>query len=258
MNILFIGDIVGRPGRRVVKKFLPKVLADFSVDLVIANAENAAGGLGATPEILDELLKLGIQGFTMGNHTWRKKTIFRVMDTLPIVRPANFPPGVPGKGSRVLRLQDGRSLGLVNLIGRVFMEPYGCPFAQADLELEKLRAETPIILVDFHAEATSEKIALGWHLDGRCSAVLGTHTHVPTADTWIMPGGTAFQCDVGMCGPRHSVIGTERKKVIHRFITGMPEKFEVADGLAQLNAVYLEIDDENGRTRQIERIQRTE
>lgn len=258
MNILFIGDIVGRPGRRVVQHFLPELLAEKAPDVVIANAENAAGGLGATPEILDELRKLGIQGFTMGNHTWRKKTIFRVMDQYPIVRPANYPRGVPGKGSMVLTLADGRKLGVVNLLGRVFMEPYACPFTQADQELEKLRAETPVLLVDFHAEATSEKIALGWHLDGRCAAVLGTHTHVPTADTWIMPGGTAIQCDVGMCGPRDSVIGTDPDKVIHRFITGMPEKFEVATGPAFLNAVYLEVDDKTGKTRHIERIHRQE
>ncbi len=253
MNILFIGDIVGKPGRRAVAHFLPELLADKPIDFVIANAENSAGGLGTTPDVLDELMKLGVHGFTMGNHTWRKNVLIHALDRYPLVRPANYPPGVPGRGSMVLTLPDGRKLGVVNLIGRIYMEPNECPFLRGEREVSALQSETPVVLVDFHAEATSEKIALGWHLDGCCSAVLGTHTHVQTADTWIMPGGTAFQCDVGMCGPRDSVIGTIRDKVINRFITGMPEKFEVAGGPAVFCAVLLKVNDASGQTTSIER-----
>ncbi len=259
MNILFIGDIVGKPGRRGVAQWLPQIREEFSVDFTVANAENAAGGLGATPEILHSLKEAGVQAFTLGNHTWRKKALVAALDAMDeIVRPANYPSGVPGKGAAVLTLEDGRKVALLNLLGRVFMEPFACPFATADALLGPLRDETPLVLVDIHAEATSEKIALGWHLDGRCTAVVGTHTHVQTADERVLPQGTAYITDLGMCGPRDSVIGTERSLVIEKFITGMPRKFEVARGPAQFNAALITADDQTGRATGIERIQRSE
>jgi len=254
MRILFIGDIVGKPGRRAVAAVLPDLVEERGIELVIANAENAAGGLGATPEILNDLRKLGIHAFTMGNHTWRKKSIVAELERgLDVVRPANYPVGVPGAGSLTVALEDGRKLGLVSVLGRVYMEPFACPFLTADAEIERLKEETNTILVDAHAEATSEKIALGWHLDGKCSAVAGTHTHVQTADEWVMPGGTAYITDVGMCGPILSVIGTDRDRVIGRFLTGMPHDFTVAKGPAQFCAVQIDIDDETGHAVEIER-----
>ena len=257
MKLLFIGDIVGKPGRSSVAQWLPQVREEFEIDIVLANAENAAGGLGATPEILGALKDLGIDGFTLGNHTWRKQAIIAALDGMPeIVRPANYPAGVPGRGHCVLRLKDGRKVGLVNLLGRVFMEPFACPFACADEVLETLQQETPLIVVDMHAEATSEKMALGWHLDGRCTAVLGTHTHVQTADERILPDGTAYLTDVGMCGPIDSVIGSRREPVIEKFRTGLPRKFEVAKGAAQFCGVVVKADDTTGRAQSITRVQR--
>jgi metallophosphoesterase (TIGR00282 family) len=255
MKLVFIGDIVGKPGRQIVAQRIREIREAWQPDILLANAENSAGGLGATPEVIEELKKLGIVGFTMGNHTWRKKSIIPAMPGLPeLVRPANYPPGMPGKGHTVITLPDGRKLGLLNLIGRVYMEPNDCPFRAADTLLPELLKETRTILVDMHAEATSEKIAMGWHLDGRCSAVVGTHTHVQTADNWIMPGGTAFITDVGMCGPIQSVIGTDKDVVVKKFLSGMPEKFEVATGAALLSAVAIEIDDATGQARSINRI----
>ena len=255
MKLVFIGDIVGKPGRQIVAQRIREIREAWQPDILLANAENSAGGLGATPEVIDELKKLGIVGFTMGNHTWRKKSIIPAMPGLPeLIRPANYPPGMPGKGHTVITLPDGRKLGLLNLIGRVYMEPNDCPFRAADALLPELLKETRTILVDMHAEATSEKIAMGWHLDGRCSAVVGTHTHVQTADNWIMPGGTAFITDVGMCGPIQSVIGTDKDVVVKKFLSGMPEKFEVATGAALLSAVAIEIDDNSGQARSINRI----
>ncbi len=255
MKLVFIGDIVGKPGRQIVAQRMAHIRERWSPDLVIANAENSAGGLGATPETLKELKQLGIGGFTMGNHTWRKKVIIPAMPDFPeLVRPANYPPGMPGKGHTIITLPDGRKLGLLNLIGRIYMEPFECPFRAADSALAALQEETRTILVDMHAEATSEKIAMGWYLDGRCSAVVGTHTHVQTADEWIMPQGTAYMTDVGMCGPIHSVIGTDKTIVVERFVSGMPEKFVVGRGPALLSAVYIEVDDVSGRATDIERI----
>lgn len=252
MRILFIGDIVGRPGRQVVAAQLPHLREARSYDAVIANAENAAGGLGATPDILDELRALGVDGFTMGNHTWRKRGIIPALESQhDIVRPANYPAGVPGRGETIITLRDGRKLGLVNVLGRVFMEAFGCPFTTAAESVTRLRDETPFVLVDMHAEATSEKVALGWHLDGQCTAVVGTHTHIPTADGWVLPGGTAYVTDVGMCGPQLSVIGTQREAVLQKFITGMPKQFEVANGPAMFCAVEIEADDASGRATHI-------
>jgi 2',3'-cyclic-nucleotide 2'-phosphodiesterase len=255
VNILFVGDIVGRPGRESVARWLPELCRTRQIDLVAANGENAAGGIGATPETLVELRELGVMAFTMGNHVWRKKSLAPALPSIPgLVRPANLPPGVPGQGAILLELKDGRIVGLLNLLGRVYMEPVDCPFRAADREIEELRRHTPHILVDIHAEATSEKVAIGWYLDGRCSAVAGTHTHVQTGDEWIMPKGTAYITDVGMCGPYHSVIGVETERVIKRFTTGMPQSFQVAKGPLIFSAVFIETDDATGRATGIERL----
>lgn len=259
MKILFIGDVVGRPGRRCVSRWLPKIQSEFRIDITVANGENAAGGLGATPDVLKELLESGVQAITLGNHTWRKKDLAGAIDAFSeVARPANYPAGVPGKGSVVVPLSDGRKLGIVNLLGRVYMEPFGCPFERAVRELARLREVTPLLLVDMHAEATSEKIAMGWHLDGRCSAVVGTHTHVQTADERLLPKGTAYITDVGMTGPMDSVIGMERAIVIRKFTTGMPGEFKVAAGPCVLSAVVIEVNDESGQAQSIERILRRE
>lgn len=257
MKILFVGDIVGSPGRRALREFLPEIKREFSVDITIINAENAAGGLGATPEILDELFGYGVQAATMGNHTWRKKALVRSIDRYRnVVRPANYPPGNPGQGWALVDLPDGRRLGLVSVLGRVYMEAFACPFEKSLEAVEALRESTNTILVDAHAEATSEKVALGWHLDGRCSAVIGTHTHVQTADERILPGGTAYITDAGMTGPRDGVIGVKKDLVIQKFVTGMPASFEVAKTAPMLNAVVIETDDDTGKAVSIERIQR--
>ena len=262
MNILFIGDIVGRPGRHAVARWLPGLCEQHGLDLVIANAENASGGLGVLPETLGELQKMGVHAFTLGNHTWRKEEITahldRVqkcgsVDAMPTVRPANFPQGVPGRGAAVVELTNGRRAGILNVIGRVFMEACDCPFQRADEELAWLREECNVVLVDIHAEASSEKVALGWHLDGRCTAVVGTHTHIQTADEWILPQGTGYITDVGMCGPYHSVIGVRRERVIEKFMTGLPRRFDLAKGPACFSAVLIEADEATGRAVRMER-----
>jgi len=258
MNILFIGDIVGKPGRRSVQQLVPDLCEEYAVDFVIANGENAAGGLGATPDKVTELFKAGVHAITMGNHTWRKKELVAGIDDLDrIVRPANFPEGVPGHGFALIPSANGHKVGLVNVLGRVYMEPFDCPFRAAEQAVEALRTETPIVLVDFHAEATSEKIAMGWFLDGRCSAVIGTHTHVQTADERVLPGGTAYITDVGMTGPWDSVIGVEREIIIGKFLTGIPARFEVATENPGLAGVVIDIDDETGLARSIVRVARS-
>lgn len=255
MKVLFIGDIVGRPGRSCVERWLPELQSRFSVDITVANAENAAGGLGVTPDLLDQLHALGIQGFTLGNHTWRKKALVSGIGRFDnVARPANYAQGVPGQGAVVLELADGRKLGVLNLLGRVFMDSCECPFRTADRELERLHDQTNAVLVDIHAEATSEKVALGWYLDGRCSAVVGTHTHVQTADERLLPRGTAYITDVGMTGPLDSVIGVEREAIIDRFLTGLPKAFEVATENPVLCGVIIDIDDTSGKARSISRI----
>jgi hypothetical protein len=234
---------------------LPRLRRDLGVDVVVANAENAAGGHGATPDVVAELAAAGVDAFTMGNHTWRKNVIFGMLENMPnLVRPANYPEGTPGRGAAVVTLKDGRKLGLLNLMGRVYMEPIECPFAHATRALEALRRETPVVLVDMHAEATSEKVAMGWHLDGQCSVVVGTHTHVQTADEWLLPEGTAYITDVGMCGPSHSVIGTDIEPVLKRFRTSLPQSFNVAKGPMQFCAVLVDVDDETGKALRIERV----
>ena len=255
MRILFIGDVVGRTGRAAVARILPELRKAQAVDLVVANAENSAAGIGATPATLQELRRQGVDLFTLGNHTWRKKELLDAMDGLACAaRPANFPEGLPGRGAVTATLADGRKAAVLNLLGRVYMDPADCPFAAADRLLPELREITPVVLVDFHAEATSEKAALGWHLDGRCSAVIGTHTHVQTADEWILPGGTAFLSDAGMTGPADSIIGMKRGPIIEKFVRGIPGKFEVAEGPDVFSAVLLEVDDTTGKALSITRI----
>lgn len=254
MRILFIGDIVGSPGRRIVHERLADILAQRQVDLCIANGENSASGFGITPRIAQDLLASGIEVITGGNHIWDRREILEYFPHEPrLLRPANFPAGSPGAGRFVGRAKTGEEFAVVNVQGRTFMTPLDDPFRTADNELAAIPQNVKIILVDMHAEATSEKQAMGWYLDGRVSAVLGTHTHVPTADERVLPGGTAYITDVGMTGPHDSVIGMERQSVLQRFLDAMPARFTVAEGNIQMNSVLLEIDPGTGRAQSIER-----
>ncbi len=258
MKIIFLGDIVGRPGRRAVKELLPVFKEDYSPDYIIANGENTAGGNGITRKTADELFSFGIDMLTMGNHVWDQKEIYDFIDQEErIVRPANYPSGAPGRGYVIKSVGNNTKIGIVNLSGRIFMQPLECPFKILDEIIPEIKKETNIIIVDFHAEATSEKIALAWYVDGRVSAVLGTHTHVQTADERIFPKGTGYITDVGMTGPRDSVIGVKVEPVLSKFISLRPVRFEVAKGPIQLNAVFLEIDSENGITEVIKRLNTT-
>lgn len=253
ISILFLADIIGRPGRSALKKFLPGLIEKHDPSLIVANAENAAGGLGLTEDIGRDLLGL-VDVLTSGNHIWDKKESWDYLDREPrLLRPANYPPGAPGRGDLIRTDRKGRKVAVVNLQGRVFMDPIDCPFRTADARLERIRSETPVILVDFHAEATSEKQALGWYLDGRVTAVLGTHTHVPTADDRILPGGTAFICDVGMVGSQNSVIGMKREQAIEKFLTSLPQRFEPARGGLLLCAAVVEADPVTGRALSVTR-----
>ncbi|MBI5816734.1 MAG: TIGR00282 family metallophosphoesterase [Nitrospinae bacterium] len=256
MKILVVGDIFGKVGRRILKTSLGNLSAMTKADFVIANAENLAGGFGFTREILPEVFSAGVDAVTTGNHVWDKKEALDIvkMDSR-VLRPANYPPTAPGRGSAVFTTKSGAKLGVLNLMGRVYMDALDCPFRRADEELEKLRKETNLIIVDMHAEATSEKMAMGYYLDGRVSAVLGTHTHVQTADEKLLPRGTAYISDVGMTGPSHSIIGVRVDIILKRFLQKLPEKFEEAHGPGQLNAVILEIDDTTGLAKGIKRIQ---
>jgi metallophosphoesterase (TIGR00282 family) len=257
MNILFIGDTVGKAGRAIVHQQLKHLQADYEVDLTILNCENAAAGFGVTPKIADEFFDWGIDVLTSGNHIWDKKEIMPYLDkNRRLLRPANYPVNNPGTGIAVLKTREGEEVAVLNLQGRVFMPPTDDPFRVADAELAKLPKHIKVIFVDMHGEATSEKVAMGWYLDGRVSAVVGTHTHVPTADETILPGGTAFLTDVGMAGPFYSVIGVVKEDVIRRFLTSIPSKFESASQDARLNAVFVEIDSHTGKARRIERIHR--
>lgn len=259
MRLLMIGDIVGRPGRRAVKQNLPYLLDGKTPDIVIANGENAAGGSGITRDIAQELFSYGVDVITMGNHVWDQKDTCTYIEKEPrLIRPGNYPPGTPGRGCGIVRAKNGIDVGVINISGRIFMQELDCPFRVGDQLAVRLKEKVDIILVDFHAEASSEKVAMGWHMDGRVSAVCGTHTHVQTADERVLPGGTAYISDVGMTGPLDSVIGVKKELVIEKFITQMPRRFEVADGLYQFNAVLLEIDEESGRALEIERIQNYE
>ena len=259
MNILLIGDVVGRPGRELVRKGLRALIEVHGVDFVIANAENAAAGFGVTKDIGDALLEYGVDVMTSGNHIWDKKEVIDYIKAEPrLLRPANYPAGVPGRGSSVADTGDGRAVGVINVMGRVFMLPIDDPFAVVLREIDAIRHRTRVIIVDFHAEATSEKIAMGWHLDGRVTAIIGTHTHVQTADERILPKGTACLTDVGMTGPHDSVIGMEVSPSLARFLNGMPTKFEPATGNARLNGVIVEADDRTGLAKRIVRISYSE
>lgn len=255
VNILFIGDIVGSPGRQALVRELHRLVDHYRVDLVVANGENSAGGFGITEETAKELFSLGIDVLTSGNHIWDKRDSFSFIGREErLVRPANYPPGTVGRGATVVRTAGGVPVGILNLEGRVFMNNLDCPFRVADQEIERLRESTPLIFVDFHAEATSEKIALGWHLDGKVSAVVGTHTHVQTADERILPGGTAYITDAGMTGSFDSVIGVRKELALERFVTQMPVRFEVAKKDVRLNGVVIGVDPASGRALSIERI----
>lgn len=255
INVLFIGDIVGRPGRNLVYRLLSGLYRRYNLDAVIANAENAAGGLGITPRIANELLSRGIDLLTSGNHVWRKKEIFPYLEKSDrLIRPANYPPGVPGKGIAIISVNSKTKIGVLNLEGRTFMRPLDCPFRTALAAIDNMHKETPIIIIDFHAEATSEKVAMGWLLDGKVSAVLGTHTHVQTADEVILPQGTAYITDVGMTGAISSVIGMRKDIALKGFLTQIPQSFKPASGEACLQGVLLTIDASSGKAKRIKRI----
>lgn len=261
MRILFVGDIFGSPGRKIVREHIHHVVESNGVELVVMNAENAAGGFGITPSIAEELFELGADVLTTGNHVWDKKEIIEYFNSANgnthlfakrILRPANYPAGTPGTGSYEGKTKTGIAYAVINLQGRVFMANNDDPFRVADQLLKATKAK--VILVDMHAEATSEKMAMGWYLDGRVTAVLGTHTHVPTADERILPKGTAYQTDVGMSGPYDSIIGVEKEMVIHRFLTSMPGKFEAAKNDPRMCAVVIECDPQTGQASSIKRL----
>ncbi|MEG6505495.1 TIGR00282 family metallophosphoesterase [Nitratidesulfovibrio sp. 1201_IL3209] len=255
MRILFFGDIVGKSGRQVLKELLPALRREHAADVVVANGENASGGIGLTAETLRELLGMGIDILTTGNHVWKHRDLYGPLDKEPrLLRPANYPAGAPGRGLGVYDLPGGHRLAVLNLCGTTYMDPLDCPFRTAETLLARLEAEegAPAVrLVDFHAEATSEKKALGWFLDGRVSAVIGTHTHVQTADAMLLPGGTAYLTDAGMCGVEASVLGMDHKVIVDRFLTRLPQRFRPATGRGSLNGVLLDVDAATGRARSI-------
>jgi metallophosphoesterase (TIGR00282 family) len=255
MHLLFLGDIVGSPGRRAVEELLYRVVDRHLIDLVVANCENASGGIGITPAVADQLLNMGVDLLTSGNHIWKHKDIIPYLEeTDRLVRPANYPPDSPGRGHAVLETPIGEKVAVINLEGRVFMSPLECPFRTVDAVLALIPPEVKIILVDMHAEATSEKQALGWYLDGRVSAVVGTHTHVQTADERLLPQGTAYITDAGMTGPLNSVIGMKTDVILERFLTQRPQPFKVASQNIQLQGVVLKFDGQ-GRCQEIIRVQ---
>ncbi len=258
MKILCIGDIVGRPGREAVEKLLPSLRKEFALDVVIANAENSAGGSGVTARTAYELFNLGCDILTTGDHVWDKSDVRELLEQTPnIVRPANFPEGAPGAGFYICTTQKGKKIGVINLLGRTFMRyNVTCPFRGLTSLAEKIRQQTPVIVVDMHAETTSEKVAIGFYADGKVSAVVGTHTHIQTADERILPNGTGYITDLGMTGPYDSVIGQNKEKIIERFLTSLPVKFEVAAENIQLHGVVLTIDETTGKTKEIIRVQR--
>jgi hypothetical protein len=254
LKVLFIGDIIGEPGRKMVRGNMRSLMDTHRPDLVIANGENAAGGFGITSEIAEELFSLGIHVLTSGNHVWDKKEIESYLTKQDrLIRPANYPEGNPGYGSVVISTAAGKA-AVLNLEGRVFMSNLEDPFRVAEREIAKLKKETPVVVIDFHAEATSEKIALAWHLDGKASAVIGTHTHVQTADERVLPAGTAFITDAGMTGPTDSVIGVKKEQAIGRFLYQTPHRFEIPKGPVHLCAVLIDVDGKTGKANSIERI----
>jgi len=255
VKVLFIGDIFGEPGRRALSRAVPRLVAQRQIDIVIGNGENAAGGFGITPELAEELFDLGLAVITTGNHAWDKKEILDYFPREPrLLRPANYPDGVPGHGSVVVESAGGEKLGVLQLMGRAYMPTLDCPFQVAKKELAVLKKRVAAVIVDMHAEATSEKMAMGHYLDGEVVAVVGTHTHVQTADDQIFPKGTAYMTDIGMTGPLHSVIGVKKELAIEKFLTGMPRRFEVASGPSVFCAVLLELDARLGKALSIERI----
>lgn len=258
MRIFFIGDIVGRPGRRLVRDLLPKFRFEKEIDFVVANGENAAGGNGMTQSVVKELFDAGVHVLTGGNHTWKNRDILKFIDDEHrIVRPANYPQeaDIPGRGFETYEIPGTPwRIGVVSMLGRVFMKTMECPFRVGREIIDEIHRETPLVLVDFHAEATSEKIALGWHLDGLATAVIGTHTHVATADEMISPEGTAFQTDTGMTGPHDGVIGVNKATIIHGFLTQMPVRHDLATGDLRLNGLLIDADPETGRATGVERV----
>jgi 2',3'-cyclic-nucleotide 2'-phosphodiesterase len=255
LRILFIGDIVGSPGRKIVHDRLADILAQREIDLCIANGENSASGFGITPRIAQDLLSTGVEVITGGNHIWDRREILEFFPHEPrLLRPANFPNGLPGSGLFVGRAKNGVRYAVLNLQGRTFMAPLDDPFRKAELELAKIPPDVKVILVDMHAETTSEKQAMGWYLDGKVSAVVGTHTHVPTADSRVLPSGTAYITDVGMTGPHDSVIGMEKEGVLKRFLDALPARFVVAEGDVQMNTVLIDVDESTGRAYSIDRL----
>ncbi|MBF0338608.1 MAG: TIGR00282 family metallophosphoesterase [Nitrospirae bacterium] len=255
MRVLFIGDVFGRPGRLLLKGVLPGLVDKEHIDFVIANGENAAGGFGITEKTATELFSCGVDCITTGNHVWDKKDVVQyIARNERLLRPLNYPQGVPGAGSGVYTLKDKTKLGVINLSGRVFMTPIDCPFRAAAAEVQRLSKEAKTIIVDMHAEATSEKLALGYYLDGKVSAVVGTHTHVQTADERILPGGTAYITDVGMTGPVHSVIGVKVEQIIEKFLYQIPMRYEVAPGGCVFSAVVVDVNNDNGNATAIKRL----
>jgi metallophosphoesterase (TIGR00282 family) len=261
MRLLFVGDVIGKPGRRVLARLLPRLIDQHRADYVVVNVENAAGGFGVTSGVLQELGELPIDCDTSGNHIWDKKEVNDLLRRQhggrPLLRPANYPEGNPGVGHWIGETPGGVPVGVINLQGRVFMDPLDDPFRKADALLEEMRSKRKglkVVLVDFHAEATSEKQAMAFHLDGRVSAVLGTHTHVPTADERVLPGGTALVTDVGMTGPYESIIGMRTDKVMHRFLTATSAPFQVAKRDVRLAAAVVDVDEETGKARGVERL----
>ncbi|MFC5702054.1 TIGR00282 family metallophosphoesterase [Cohnella faecalis] len=251
MKVVFIGDIVGNLGRDTVKRLLPWLREKYQPHIIIANGENAAGGRGINAAITRELFEWGVHGITMGNHTWDNREIFEFIDDEQrMIRPANLAPGTPGRGSMIVKA-NGKELGVVNLIGRTFLPPSECPFLAAEELVTELRRKTKCVLVDFHAEATSEKIAMGWHLDGIASLVVGTHTHVQTNDDRILPEGTAYVTDAGMTGPRDGVLGMDKDTVVRKFMNGLPARFTVAEGKWVLSGVFVDIDETTGKAKQV-------
>jgi len=255
MKVLVIGDIMGEPGRRAVARAIPRLIAQRKIDVVIGNGENVAGGFGITPELAEELLEMGLAVITTGNHAWDKKEILDYFPREPrLLRPANYPAGVPGHGSYVIETSSGERLAVLHLMGRVYMPTLDCPFQVARKELAGLKNRAAAIIVDMHAEATSEKMAMGHYLDGEVTAVVGSHTHVQTADEQILPKGTAYMTDIGMTGPLHSVIGVKKELAIEKFLTGMPRRFEVAAGPTVFCAALVELDARLGKALSIERV----
>lgn len=255
VKLLFIGDVVGRPGRRAVASLVPRMKAELGLDIVIANGENAAAGFGLTGPTVQELLGAGVDVLTTGNHVFAKKEVYEILESNQrLIRPANYPPGAPGRGSTVVSAADGTAVGVLNVMGRVFMEPLDCPFRVAEHEIERLAQAATVIIVDFHAEATSEKMAFARYFDGQVAAIIGTHTHVQTADERVLPGGTAYITDVGMTGPDDSIIGVNADEALDRFLTQMPVRFHVPNAHGTLRGVVVTIDPAVGRAKSVRRV----